>query len=344
MNNWKFEIFTGDILPILEQIMNDCVESHVFYHPALVKAWLDTYNSLRSMKTMIIRGTSVDKVSILPLVLWNKNWKNAFVKSVVPIGFSDFDYHDPITNKPLSAETRDSYWSELTAFLQAEVVCDEILLDGITDRSINTHEKWQRDEICPLLDLSEIQSEDELMAFFKTSLRGDIRRQIRRLSEIGELCIREYASWDEIPQSTFSEFMHQHSMRWPKAYKAPHLHENLLKEGLKAGVVHFSTLSVGNTEIAWHLGFNFRHRYYYYMPTGNHNYFKYSPTKIHLYYLVLRAVKQGISIFDHLRGDETYKSGWSNGYQYTNSLKIKSSNITSMVKNRLCLIGQSLRK
>ncbi len=176
------------------------------------------------------------------------------------------------------------------------------------------------------------------MKFFKTSLRGDLRRQMRRLEEIGPLKFKEYNSWEEIPAETFHRFMHQHSLRWPNAYKAPHFHENLLREGLKTGVTHFSTLSVGDAEIAWHLGFKYRGRYYYYMPAGNQDYFKYSPTKVHLFFLMLRSVEHGYEVFDHLRGEENYKSGWSNGHIYVNVLHGTMSNIRTHIADNMLKI------
>jgi CelD/BcsL family acetyltransferase involved in cellulose biosynthesis len=216
--------------------------------------------------------------------------------------------------------------------LQARFAYDRIDLDGITDEMLSPTMDWHQDDICPMLNLRHIQNDEDLMKFFKTSLRGDIRRQIRRLEEVGKLSYREFKSWEEVPQKTFAALMWQHALRWPKAYKAPRFHENLLRTGLRTGLVHFSTLSVGETEIAWHLGFSFRGRYYYYMPAGNQDYLKFSPTKVHLYFLVRSAVEQGYQVYDHLRGEENYKAGWSNEFQHVHSLHIKHSGVASRVK------------
>lgn len=320
---WNFEII--DRIPDLAR------SSHVFFHPTMIEAWLKTYIPLRKLTPIYIKATQGESTLFLPLVLWTKNWKNAFVRSIVAIGYSDFDYHNPIIlgaepdNKSISA-----FWEELIFFLKSKYKFDSFIFDGITD-VMAIGEGWKRGEICPQLNLKDISNEDELMKFFKTSLRGDLRRQMRRLEEIGQLQFKEYNSWEEIPSETFKEFMRQHSLRWPKAYKAPHFHENLLREGLKSGVVHFSTLSVGDKEIAWHLGFSYRKRFYYYMPAGNQDYLKYSPTKVHLFYLIRRAVEQGYDVFDHLRGEENYKSGWSNGHIYVNNLISSNMSIRTII-------------
>lgn len=324
MSNWKFE--QVDSIPLHVK------SNHVFFHPTLIDVWIKTYKSLRNITPIFIKGISDSSDVYIPFVLWRRNWKNAFIRKVVPIGYSDYDYSNPIfTHQPSMADEK-AFWRELIDFLFSTFDFDELVLDGVTDIS-TFGSPFSQGEICPKLNLSGINSEDDLMMFFKTSLRGDIRRQIRRLSELGDLTLKEYNSWDEIPKETFAEFMRQHSARWPKAYKAPHFHENLLRDGLKAGVTHFSVLSVGEIEIAWHLGFSYSGRYYYYMPAGKQDYFKYSPTKVHLFYLVRRAVELGYDVFDHLRGEENYKSGWSNGFQHVNKLVLNNDSALTLIKN-----------
>lgn len=323
MSQWHFQL-------ISEWPMR-AVSSHVFYHPVMIKVWLDTYRLFRDMEPIFIRAISADCELFIPLVLWRKNWKNAYVRTIIPVGYSDYDYMNPIVSNSVTTTMMEAFWSELIGYIQQHYRFDCLCFDGITDVAA-VGSGWRKGEICPLLDLRNINSEDELMAFFKTSLRGDIRRQMRRLSELGDLKFREYSCWDELSHATFTEFMKQHSLRWPYAYKAPHFHENLLKAGLKAGIVHFSTLSVNSTEIAWHLGFSYQGRYYYYMPAGSQEYFKYSPTKVHLFYLVRRAVELGFAVFDHLRGEENYKSGWSNDYQFVNTLSLVNDRIMSRIK------------
>lgn len=332
--SWKFEIIDG-IDCNWTQFVESAECSHVFFHPSLVKAWLDTYTPLRRMQPFLVRAIDGDNEALLPMVLWHRNWKNAFQNVIVPVGYSDFDYHDPIfTIKPTDETLRD-FWIELFEELSKYFNYDQLTTDGITDAFAPSGLGWKQGEICPLLHLDEIRNESDLMNFFKTSLRGDIRRQIRRLEEIGPLKMREFNSWEEIPTQTFQEFIRQHSMRWPKAYKAPHFHENMLRNGLKAGTVHFSTLNVGETEIAWHLGFACRGRYYYYMPAGHQDFFKFSPTKIHLFFLVRRAVEQRYTIYDHLRGEENYKSGWSNDSQYVNIMSVESNAFASKLKHNI---------
>lgn len=342
---WSFDIIS-DLnrgFELCREIFN-CIDTpYVFSHPALLHAWWNTYIPLRDMKPIFITGHSEDdNKCVFPLVLWKRNWKNAFQQVLVPIGYSDFDYHDPLLRHNLKENDKVLFWSELSEFIYKNVYFDKLILDGISDNLSLRCDSWTINEICPLLRLDGIDSEEDLMKFFKTSLRGDIRRQIRRLSETGELQLVEYPDFESIPPATFRLFMQQHSLRWPNAYKAPNFHENLLKYGLKEKCVHFSVLKAGENEVAWHLGFQHKGRYYYYMPAGHQDYLKFSPAKIHLFFLVKRAVENGFDIFDHLRGEENYKDGWSNDSQHVNTYSLNSNSTISVLKRNLLKLRDSL--
>jgi CelD/BcsL family acetyltransferase involved in cellulose biosynthesis len=321
------------------QIMIISPNTHVFFHPSLVKAWVKTYLPLRNISPIFFFGKETESGNevFFPLILWKRNWRSAFLHSIVPVGYSDFDYHDPIFTKGTDSMKLDDFWQGIGSYLKAYHP-DNIILDGVHTVTLPIQYKVISEEPCPYLDLSEISSEKDLMSFFQTSLRGDIRRQIRRLSELGDLIFKDYKSFEEAKE-TFSLFIKEHSLKWPNAYKAPHFHENLLKEGLGT-TIHFSSLNIGATAIAWHLGFEYKGIYYYYMPAGNHEYAKFSPVKIHLYYLMKRAVENKFMKYDHLKGDETYKGGWSNGVDYVKTLYWNNSSVTSSTK---LFINRSVR-
>ena len=161
--------------------------SHVFFHPTMVKIWLDTYIPLRKLTPLFVWGESTDGNKVLlPLVMWKKDWKGAYMRSIIPVGYSDYDYHDPLFLNSPNEEELSSFWDELLILLHT-YSADEILLEGFRDMCVVTKNEWAQDEICPSLDLTKIPSEESLMAFFSTKLRGDIRRQIRRLGEMGTL-------------------------------------------------------------------------------------------------------------------------------------------------------------
>ncbi len=338
--SWSFTILSDyarivapDHLKRWQAHVDDAESTHVFFHPLLVTSWMETYLPIRNLTPIFVwaqgpRGI----VAMLPLVLWKRNWKNAFERLIVPMGFSDFDYHDPIFSREPDSAERSCFWKELTDTLAANYRFDRITLDGMAHES---GEAWEPGEMCPYLKLDNLDSGESLLAFLKTSLRGDIRRQIRRINEIGEMKLVSYTDAEMLRAETFGRFMHAHSQRWPNAYKAPQFHANMIKAGLAAGVVDFTALMAGETELAWHLGFSYKGRYYYYMPAGNPEFLKYSPVKIHLFKLIERAILNGIEIYDHLRGEENYKDGWSDGHQTVHAQSIISGSASTAAKRKL---------
>lgn len=346
---WNFKIYDdwAEIWgEVFQQRWDDLLSvspmAHVFFHPIVSKVWVDTYLPIRKMDPLFVWGSKDGNEVFLPLVLWHRNWKNAFLKTIVPVGYSDYDYHNPLFLHSVCGEELKSFWDELSSELR-KVGADEIHLDGISDSCAFQSGEWRQDEICPSLDISGMNGEPDLMTFFDTKLRGDIRRQIRRLNEIAPLEFRQYPSGKDVPADVFSAFMEAHRKKWPNAYKAPGFHKNLIDKCSLDGPVHFSTLNVGETVVAWHLGFDFKGVYYYYMPAGNPDYLKLSPVKVHLYYLICRAIEKGYGKYDHLRGDETYKGGWANGSQYVNTLRIDGTSISSKVKHFLVALKDCIK-
>ncbi len=337
MNTWSFEILTdwdeiwGKVhLARWNEYFKCAFNQHVFFESSIVKAWTDTYRPIRDLTPIFIWAKdSKGNIAFLPLVLWQRNWKNAFIRSIVPIGYSDFDYHNPIFNE--NPQDINSFWKDLQDCISQRFKYDEFIIDGITDSYTDKSSSWHQQEICPWLSLKGINNEDDLYTFLPTKLRGDIRRQIRRLNDIGTLTYQIFQTYEDAIK-TFDAFMTAHRKKWPNAYKATHFHERILKEGLLTKCVHFSSLNLNNTPIAWHLGFQHKGRYYYYMPAGNYDFAKYSPVKIHLFYLIKDAIHNKFEIFDHLRGNENYKNGWSNDYQHVHSLRFYDKSIVTNIK------------
>lgn len=67
-----------------------------------------------------------------------------------------------------------------------------------------------------------------------------------------------------------------------------------------------------------------------------------SPGKIHLFRLVEYAINNGFAIFDHLRGDENYKTGWTNKTQKLYRFFVENGRPISKVKNTLCNLKAKL--
>jgi hypothetical protein len=277
---------------------------------------------------------------ILPMLRWKQNWKNAYRKLIIPVGYSDFDYHDPVTSRDLSQEEWHSFYSSLLASLKSGFNFDSIHINGI-HTPINKEHWTKEKDFAPYSNLEQFCNPEQYLQSLSTSIRGDIRRQIRRIEELGHMDLHQItdipAALEELPA-----FLKYHTVKWPGSYKAPGLHANLLKYGLGSGKVHFSVLKCGNNKISWHLGFIHNRTFYYYMPVINPLYEKYSPGKIHLFKLIEYSILNGYKVFDHLRGDESYKTGWTDSYTNLYSFNLLNKHPLSLARETLCSIKNKL--
>ena len=341
MNTWTFEcitdwekIWSDDFTKKWRAWLDQSWSSHVFFHPVLVRAWVETYIPLRDISPLFLIARYGDITVFLPLVRWKRNWKNAFLREIIPVGYSDFDYHDPIIVGKREDFEQDNFWSSLFEELDLlGLSYDAMKITGIRTEFAGAGSNWHEDEICPYCDISGFTTPEEFLPSLKQSLRGDLSRQIRRLQEQGELTYHVYSP-DDLAESLaiLPDFLTLHAKRWPNAYKAPHFHENLLRRGLKEGIVHFSELRLDGTPISWHLGFVDRDRFYYYLPAIDPAFSKLSPGKVHLLRCVEEAIRLKLSVYDHLRGEESYKSGWTNQVEKLSNFVQRKNNISSSVK------------
>ncbi len=348
--NWTFEIIRDwNVIWSDEhqnrwlQHMDAADNAHVFFHPALAKAWVETYLPLRNLSPFFVWAKQGEIQVMLPLVLWKKNWKGAFMRTVIPFGYSDFDYHDPIVSGAWSEGCAADFWRLLRKELSKVVRFDVIEIDGMHASSMPDGWSCVHEEKCPLIALSGLHTLDDYLSTRNKKMRYNLRRQEKKAGEYATLKfeILTAAEW-HLVESDLPVLLEYHRLRWPKAYKAPDFHRNLLRLGLDGGVIHFSRILLGDEVASWRLGFLYKDRYYSYMPTLNPKLLEYGVGKLHLLRCIDFAIRQNCSVYDQLRGSEMYKSEWTQddapvySYRWLNagvSTKIKC--FLEMIKNKV---------
>jgi CelD/BcsL family acetyltransferase involved in cellulose biosynthesis len=289
-------------------------DAHVFIHPSIVKSWTDVHRKIQDISPLYCIGEYDNTIFFLPLVIWRRNWKNAFVRVIVPAGYSDYDYHDPLITRDVSDAVQKSFWKMITkrVFNDTKLGYDEIDLPGIRMNIADEH--WLIDkDVCPYKDLRKYEDFEHFFQDLSRNTRHGIRRQKRMLDELGDVRYHVYKP-DEIDEALAAvpKFLKTHSLRWPNAYKAPELYETIIRNAIGyQQLVHFSELRVNSEPISWELGFRYKQKAYTYMGAFVDAYAKYSPGKIHLLSLLEDSIKSGMHVFDHLRGAHAYKEGWS---------------------------------
>ena len=317
--SWKFkvlkcwdEIDDADFIKQWERWTHQAPDAHVFNHPALIKTWTDIYRSLEKISPLYIVAEAEDVLVFLPLVLWQRNWKNAFMKTIIPAGYSDYDYHDPLVVGYPAKKLTQAFWKLLIKEVLKESRLQYDLVDLTGMRTPGVYFKWLKEETCPYVDLSLYQNYDHYFSMLGKSLRKDIRKRIRMLEEFGKLSFHVYGQSDLIAVlDSLPEFLKVHATRWPNAYIPPGFHEALLRNTIPLGLSHFSEIRIDDLPISWELGFRYRKCAYSYMPAYVKKYAKCSPGKVHLSFLLEESFEKGIREFDFMRGSEEYKGKWT---------------------------------
>jgi CelD/BcsL family acetyltransferase involved in cellulose biosynthesis len=155
----------------------------------------------------------------------------------------------------------------------------------------------------------------------KKRIKQDTRRQIKRLSEMGELsfCIADKPE----DFSNFTEKMiEQKSIRYEMtnvknlfkidSYKT--FYKQFFTKKRNQLTPHVATLKLDDEIIAVHWGIIHKKRFYYLMPSNNWGkWSKYSPGRLLLLKLIKWCYENNIKIFDFTGGNEAYKYDWANG-------------------------------
>ncbi len=189
--------------------------------------------------------------------------------------------------------------------------------------------------VCPFMNLSEFD-EASLEQSFKKSMRTDIRRQSKRLNQLGQLRLELNIGREKLPQF-LKDFFQLYDQRWhsvglPGKFNRPNYREffTQIASNLSAnGWCRLAAMYLNDELIAAHFGFVYQLKFYYYVPTFSIKYANYSPGKVLLFNLIKDSLCQGLKFFDFLRGDESYKTSWPVEIKYTCRLILFKQNFYS---------------
>jgi CelD/BcsL family acetyltransferase involved in cellulose biosynthesis len=340
MSDWKFTWFTNwdeilrdEFMNRWQQWVDKADDPHVFYHPVMGKIWIETYLPLRKIQPLFCLAEQGDMKIFMPLVMWKRNWKNAFLKHIVPLGYTDYDFNDPVVICHPDHGKIDKFWFKLINDLN-KFNPDKIEITGIQSDYISRSNEWIDEDECPYIAIKEYTDIDSyLKQNFSRKTIAEIRRTNKRLYELGniEFVIHTHNSIDKAILD-LDEFLEVHSTHWPDAYKPPSYHKNLLQQGMEKGMVYFSVIKMSGVSISWQLGFIFNRKYYFYITTYKPEYAKYGIGKVHLIKTIKMAIDSNLAIFDFLRGAEYYKSYYQSGSKKLKKISFEKRNISGTVK------------
>ena len=162
--------------------------------------------------------------------------------------------------------------------------------------------------------------------------KSSLRRRHNYFKKAGELRFHSCSSESEI-LGYMETFFHQHIER-RGVTEAPSQFLDLSERGFYCDLVHklfrrgwlrFDVVLFNGEPIAFHYGFQFRNRFYWYKPTFDIRYAERSPGQVLIKCLLEDTIDRGLDEFDFTVGSEDFKYRFSNGVRRNMRLTIVRS-------------------
>ena len=346
---WEFEwicswdeVWNEDFVSRWNHLMEESQNAHVYFRSEIVRAWHETYKQFRDIHPRFFIARHDNFEVFFPLVIDKRGWKDGWQNVLYPAGQNEFDYHDPIERKSLPEDLKVSFWKDCKKeVLALKDRIDIVDFPRIRCNGVNKCEgMFKKVAQAPFIDLLQFGAYDDYLLKLPKQMRQELRRQPRRLKELGALELNKIDDVDEA-LSILPIIEKLRRERWSGVYIPKGIYQNFVKFGLKSGLVHLSVLESCGRAISWHLGFCYKNRFYYYVPVFSFDMATYSPGKVHLSMLIEEAMQQGLEIFDFLLGAEEYKMKWINASVDIYGYEDNAKEIVAKIRSVTCNIFQS---
>ncbi len=320
-DDWKFEWLTHwnevEDSSFVSQWQRwfDCSNgnTNIFFSPAIAGEWCQTYKS-EYVKPKFLIATCSDELSVIfPLVIFTDKLFELYQRKLAPVGLDNFDYQDPIFSGEHSDKMYASFWRKFFNETEKQNEFDIMSISRIRQKFAMPANDFTETERAPFIDISQFDSFDEWCERLPRSFRKEIRKRHRNLNDDGKVELDIYRQ-DETARAIsefLPQFLYHHRRRWPDSRRPELLYKNIIKSALPKGLADLSVLKFNNKPISWSFHLKNNAYYYCYISAWDSDFGRYSPGKIHLGMLLSRAIENNYELFDLMRGQEQYKSLWT---------------------------------
>ncbi|HEB85543.1 MAG TPA: GNAT family N-acetyltransferase [Gammaproteobacteria bacterium] len=337
MEGKLFDIYVDEKLLPVEELLplwERTTARDVFNHPE----WLHVVGNIfpEARKICLRVMVAEEMIAYWPFQIRCGGVKELWANLIEPVGSSKSDYITPLINKEYGTdEILGLMFTKLSQFLNFHTILhvpkttfNDAEIDSLSHLfSVDGLFHLAEKNSCPRMFFTGTY--DETIKAWSSSLRGDVRRQMRRLGEQGVLTIKVYEGFVADRLSVL-EKMHLNewgSKGMPSEFSDPcelEFYRGAV-QALPFNMVHYSEVLLDGEPISCHLGFISNSWLYWYKPTYNMDYQVFSPGKVHLALLSKWGIENGLIGIDFLQGAEAYKNLWANDGKLTNSLIAASS-------------------
>jgi len=332
----------NDLDNIWDDSLSKSKDRTVFLTINWLKSWLNVFSNEVDQQVILCVTENNEVIALAPLMIKNCNEYGFKYKRLQFIGFNQSDYMDFVIIKKVNSclnlisdylFDNSSRWDlcELNNF--SEESNSPNILKNILRRR-NKPYSFKTLSVCPYVKLD--LDITEFLKTKKSGLRYDLKRGEKDLCKLGELNFfkieNQADAVNELPA-----FMKMLSLRDNQVKRIGTIESYIDQESVYLNYLNliwdhisFSKLTLNEKVIAYHFGFEYDKKLYWYKPTFDINYIKFSPGKILIKKAMENAYKNNIQELDFLLGDEPYKFQWAKqtrknfGFLFgTNNIKSK---------------------
>jgi CelD/BcsL family acetyltransferase involved in cellulose biosynthesis len=173
----------------------------------------------------------------------------------------------------------------------------------------------EQEDVCPVLTLPAGADFEEFLGTLDKKERHEIRRKLRRAESAGEVLLERSSN----PLGDLDSFVELHQKRWGAEGLFPEseggaasrlFFARLFEDCAPSGLVDLSFLSVSGRRISAGVTFDDGTSVYYYNAGVEPDARELSPGVVMVALYIQRAIEQGRSRIDFMRGNEPYKYEW----------------------------------
>lgn len=281
--------------------------------PEWLKSWWDEYSAGSELKLLSVRDEMGAAALIAPLQV--SNGTAAF------LGGTDlFDYHDFICPDG-AGEFRPTYVDAVIRHLTGDPGIQRLEFLSLPEDStafeylpaVCEAAGWavsiEKEDVAPRLSLPGTW--DEYVAGLTRKNRHELRRKMRRLERAGELRHFEISDPVEVAEGLDDFFaLHRKSTPDKATFMSPDRERFFRRAALQlaaTGMTRLSFVELDGRRIASSLSFVCCGTKYLYNSGYDPAYGRLAAGLLNHAYNIRRSIEAGLSVFDFMRGDETYK-------------------------------------
>jgi CelD/BcsL family acetyltransferase involved in cellulose biosynthesis len=313
------EVTNGEDLTRLERDWRDLLARAADPTPFQSFEWQETWwrhHGRGRLWVLVARDNDV-MVGLMPLHI--SRYRSTPLRQVRFLGAPLSDFQEILAARGREQAVRDAFVSHLAQHADRWDLCD--FADQRKGTSLTTGEMPKglrpllvHHRICPFIPLNA--SWEEFVKRLSKNMRANVGRRRR---QVAKQFRAEYdvATEDTLP-TAMEDLFRLHNARWRRrgvsgafaGERMQRFHHEVARRFLARGWLRLHRLRLdGETRAAFYC-FQLGTRVYYYLSGFDVAFSKYSIGNVLMAQAVERAIADGATEFDFLRGDETYKLAW----------------------------------